>query len=103
MLSLYVLYISPFLKWHRMVSNHINGNAQVHHILSLVPFFPGTLCVFVLAVMVVLVLTVMLVFMLVLVLSVVVVPILDSVRHVVHAFAGTVGDGLAGSGNLAGW
>jgi hypothetical protein len=69
----------------------------------LVPYFPGALHVFVLAVMVVLVLTVMLAFVLVLVLSLVVVPILDSARHAVHAFAGAVGDGLAGSSNLVGW
>jgi hypothetical protein len=63
----------------------------------LVPFFPGTLLVLVLAV------TVVLVFALVLVLSLVVVPILDSARHAVRAFAGAAGDGLVGSGNLAGW
>jgi hypothetical protein len=63
----------------------------------LVPYFPGALRVFVLAV------TVVLAFTLILVLSLVVVPVLDSARHAVRAFAGAAGDGLVGSGNLAGW
>jgi hypothetical protein len=56
---------------------------SARHAVLLVPFFPGTL--------------------LVLVVVLVVVPVLDSARHTVRAFAGAAGDGLAGSGNLVGW